>query len=160
MTKTQLAVDVAKQTGYSISHVKNVLNGRRKNKGISEAAIKIQSANLIKKVQKRTPVIKATKTSGTLFNHKSENLFEACNIKMSVKEIFKGLDDARRQGKKTTELFEIMIKNISRHFTKKELITEPAITLLTSGYIFCKAEQFMTSNNDLGMLLTIIKGTK
>jgi len=162
MQNSELVKIVAKQTGYSNSHVSNVLSGKRKNKDISAAAVKIQSANLISKIQKKAPKItgKASNSTAVEFNHSASNFSKACNISIPVKEMFAGLDKVKELGK-TSILMSVAAKNVAKHHTGKETLTQRDLDMMYVGFAVCEAVREMQIHNAMaGMIDQVMSGRK
>lgn len=128
MEKSQLIKLVAKETGYSISHVSNVLSGKRKNANISKAIIKLQSASLIKKVQ--TPAV----VKGIKFNHQTDDFSEALGVTLTEATFKKGVSF---ESKRKSIVAEQILKNIAKKAGKEEL-SQRDIDMFYAGFIFCQ----------------------
>lgn len=154
MEKSQLIKLVAKETGYSISHVSNVLSGKRKNANISKAIIKLQSASLIKKVQ--TPAV----VKGIKFNHQTDDFSEALGVTLTEATFKKGVSfESKRKSIVAEQIFDKVI--IARGSNPEKQNAEWPVPGLLYYYQFDYYDGLLTDYiKSLNYPVTLIRGLR
>lgn len=158
MKQNELAKEVAKKTGFSVSHVTNVLNGRRQNDQIKQVAEQLvfnqtrpAKAKAAIKEQKR----KDTKaTVEYALDHSQESLTGALGFEPNVDLILR----AMLTQEQTSQMVETILKGLNVEVTKQN------VEVFMSGFILhdilnAKKEAAKEIHNLISSLLETDKGS-